>query len=266
MDNGLNAIYRNMYEDINRSDFVLVGIGEEMQFDWNILSDDKRYNEIAEDKNAEAVIPYFQKYIINRYHNPEIDEAYEALKDLISDKNYFIVSTLIDDIIYSHGFDPGRIVTPCGGYRQLQCSADSTHGLMAVPEHYMDEIAGYYNMENGSIPEPLLCDECGALMMMNQIGMDNYAENGYLDRWKGYMEWLRDTVNHSICVIELGEGLRFPTVIRNPFEKIIAYNLKSRFYRVNETLFQISSTIAERSCEIRCNALDFMSDVKLSED
>ena len=48
-------------------------------------------------------------------------QAYKRLNEILSGKNYFIVSLCMDDKIYEAGFDEGRIVTPLGGKRFKQC-------------------------------------------------------------------------------------------------------------------------------------------------
>ena len=262
----LSEIYSEICRDIQNSDFVLIGIGEEMQYDWNMMSKNIRYNEIADLPETQHIIPFCQKYIIERFHEKKTDTAYDNLFKLICGKNYFIVSTIIDDIIYSHsGFDDERIVTPCGGYRQLQCSANCTHETQKVPEKFISEVKEYFEERTDKIPEPLKCKNCGRQLTVNQIGVQNYAEEVYISQWKKYLEWLQKTVNHSICIIEIGESLRFPTVVRIPFEKTAMYNLKSRFYRINENFYQINDDAAERSVPVGCNALEFMYEFELPE-
>ena len=266
MEKNFDIVCADISETIRKSDFVLIGLGEELQYDWNTMSENKRYNEIAERQENEHIIQFCQKYLIEKTHDGAIDKAYDNLLSLLNGKNYFIVSTLIDDIIYSHGFDNERIVTPCGGYKKLQCSFNADHDIKDIPAGYMKHVADYFEGIRDDIPEKLNCPECGHSLIMNQIGIENYAEKGYLARWKNYMEWLMGTVNHSICIIELGEGIRFPSVIREPFEKMVIFNLKSKFYRINEKLYQVSDGISERSSTVACSALKFMSTYKLPEE
>ena len=256
----------SLRSDICDADYVLIGIGEELQFDWNKMADDKRYSDLADSSENNDILQFFQKLIIERAHSEIIDKAYDNLLSLLDGKNYFIVSTLIDDIIYNHDFDHARIVSPCGGFRALQCSCSKEHPICDIPDGYMKKISDYYDGNVLIRPEILKCSECGAPLMMNQIGTQYYNEKGYLDQWKTYLAWLQGTINHNVCVIEFGEGLRFPTVIRMPFEKIALYNLKSRFYRINEKLYQINHDAAQRSTAVQCNALEFLCSMLSGED
>lgn len=258
MDKDIDEISSDLIADIRNSEYVLVGIGEEMQYDWKLLDQDDRFRELS-DKSDDQLTQFVQKYMIDSYQNEMLDRAYDSILKLVSGKDYFIVSTLIDDLIFRYGFDTSRVVTPCGGYRMLQCSGDVCHDLSDIPEGYMESVKNYYKGVADNVPETLICKECGKPLTMNQIGATHYDERGYQDQWKNYMNWLQKTINHSICVLELGEGLRFPTVIRFPFEKVAIYNLKSKFYRVNEKLYQINHDASERSVSVKCNALGFMS-------
>lgn len=259
MDKSIDDIKKNLLKDISDAEYVLIGIGDEIQYDWNRMADSKRYSELSDDSANDDLIPFFQKIILKQDHIEKIDKAYDNLSVLIKDKDYFIVSTLIDDIIFDHDFDTHRIVTPCGGYRKLQCSQNTEHPIIDIPLEYMERAERYFSGETDERPEKIVCAECGAPLVMNQIGAQTYNEKGYLDQWKKYMSWLQNTINHKICVIELGEGMRFPSVIRFPFEKVAIYNLKSRFYRVNEKLYQINHDAAARSEAVQCNSINFLN-------
>ena len=82
--------------------------------------------------------------------------------------------------------------------------------------------------------------------MFNNLNAENYLEEGYLDQWAVYKKWLQGTVNKKVCILELGVGMKYPTVIRWPFEKITFFNQKAELFRVHSRLYQMTEEIKER--------------------
>ncbi len=181
--------------------------------------------------------------------NDERMDGYRKLYQLIQDKNHFIVSTCTNGEINKCGCS-FQVVEPCGGYEKLQCSVNCSKDLYEVPDDF--EIS------------PPLCPKCGNPLVFHNIYSPNYSEVGYLEKWKLYIEWLQKTVNHSLCVVELGVGMEFPSVIRWPFEKIVYFNNKAKLYRVHNSLSQISEEIKGKGYSRQENSVDFIK--KLSYD
>lgn len=88
---------------------------------------------------------------------------------------------------------------------------------------------------------------CGSDKTGNVVTNENYDESGYLPQWQVYTKWLEGTLNKKLCILELGVGFQYPTVVRFPFEKIVFFNQKSVFYRVHSTFSQLTPEIKERS-------------------
>ena len=79
-----------------------------------------------------------------------------------------------------------------------------------------------------------------------------------MTQWEKYTKWLQLTLNRKLCVIELGVGMNIPNVIRWPFEKIAFFNKKASFFRINETLYQLTEEIGEKGTSINMNAREFL--------
>lgn len=169
--------------------------------------------------------------------NPEAKQAYEALYQLIKEKDYFIVTTNTDGAILESSLNRHRIVAPCGNQNWRQCANACTKDIWEAGE-VLDDI----------------CPHCGAPLVGNTIEAETYIEEGYLPQWQLYTSWLTTTLNRDLLVLELGEGFKVPTVIRWPFEKTVFFNQKSHFIRVHETLSQISEEIKDRAQGIAENS------------
>lgn len=254
---------RELSERVRDAELVLVGLGESFQYDWNALTSDMRYREIeAEIGNNQEyiwIIPFLQKMILRQSGDNRWNRAYKNLEKILAGKNYFIISLCMDDYIYNTGLEENRIVTPCGGFRKMQCDNNCSHELSDISQESYDAVLQYYRKELpiNALQEPI-CPLCGSKLRFNQLGVTRYAEEGYLERWSEYTRWLQGTVNKKLCVLELGVGMEYPTVIRFPFEKIVFYNQKAFLYRIHSSLYQIGEEIGGRGCSVKENPVDFL--------
>lgn len=246
------------------SDMILVGIGEEFQYDWEIPMQDERWQEIEKelDENEEYhwIIPYLQKIALSRKPDKQLAKAYKVLQKILEGRNYFIISLAMDDYIYQYDFSDDRIVTPCGGFRKMQCDNNCCGKLYDVNDKIYSEVKAYFDKELDlrKLRGPM-CENCGERMCYNQFGAKKYAQEGYLPQWEKYTKWLQGTLNKKLCVIELGVGVQLPTLIRWPFEKIIYYNRKSFLYRVHSSLYQLDEKIGDRGVGIKENSINFLA-------
>lgn len=245
------------------AEFVLVGFGEAFQYDWNVLLRDDRYREIereiGDDENYVWIVPFLQKMVMRMGCEERWERAYQTLRDLLINKNYFIVSLCMDDYIYDVGLDEKRIVKPCGGFRRMQCNQNCAGELSAMPEESFEAVLQYYRGELpiDALKEPR-CARCGEKLRFNQLGVKSYAEEGYLEQWNVYKKWLQGTVNKKLCMIELGVGMAYPGIIRFPFEKMVYYNRKAFLYRVHPQLYQLGEEISGRGRGIAQDPVDFL--------
>lgn len=248
-------------EKISDAQMVLVGIGEE--FDGSIyLQKNMRYLQIEEElKNNNKylwMLPYIQYIFINESKKEE--KALEKLNCLLEGKNYFIVSTGMNGLIERAGFKPDRIVTPCGGYYKMQCRRSLCEHLEETPTWMFEQIEEYavgkrklYELNE------MICPVCGAVLEFNSLYSENYKEAGYLENWAIYTKWLQGTLNRKLCVLEFGVSLKFPSVIRFPFEKIAFFNQKAEFIRVHEKLYQLSEELGGKGFSQEENAVEFLN-------
>ena len=95
-------------------------------------------------------------------------------------------------------------------------------------------------------------------MVYNNKKAENYVEAGYLTDWQNYTRWLQGTVNKKLCVLELGVGMKYPNVIRWPFEKIVYFNQKASMFRVHSKLCQLTEEIKDKAYKIEEKPIDFL--------
>ena len=231
-------ILKEFFQD---ADMILVGIGEKFQDKFEGI-------DIADEKNITVLEDYARKKYLDTNPKGNVTEAYEKLEKLLEGKNYFVVTLCTDDKIYRSNIKPDRIVAPCGSYSFLQCEDVCTEDIYSI-EDYREEL------EKGIIP---ICSKCGKSLIMNHIGAKKYSEEGYLKKWSTYMKWLQGSLNKNIRILELGVGMKYPSVIRWPFERVALINNKAKFMRVHERLFQLTEDIKDKGISIEENPIDFL--------
>ncbi len=257
-------------EKIQDAELVLVGIGEEWKLGESVFMRSLEYRKAVECfGETSPVISYVKNVILEMGEEETITcrkKAYQYLADFLRDKNYFIVSLCEDDLIMSTDLNQERLVMPCGMWSKLQC-ADACHeDIYEQKKEFTEEIKKWLQMDGDEEKEIILsklpvCPKCGKALVANTIEEENYLETGYLPKWQTYMKWLQGTVNKKVCVLELGVGMKYPSVIRWPFEKITFFNQKATHFRVHSTLYQTAEEIKEKSYGIKLTPEDFIQEL-----
>lgn len=251
-------------QDIKDAELVLVGIGSEMQVKLQTLEKIPEFTEKLSELEAEQgkdwLRPFLIRYFLKKEYHPQIVNAYESLKRLLEEKNYFIVSLSSDDLIKETAFREDRIVIPCGTYHVLQCENNCAGKLFPLEDDFRMKVRGWIlgKVSLAELNEPK-CPDCGESLVMNQYGQTAYNEEGYLKNWQIYTKWLQGTVNRKLCIVELGVGMEYPSIIRWPFEKVCFYNQKSVFWRVHSSLWQLSEEIKMRGKSVKENPIIFLN-------
>ena len=231
----------DLKEFFKDADMILVGIGEKFQDKFEQIK-------IVDEKNITILEDYARKKYLDGNPVSDVTEAYDKLAKLLEGKNYFVVTLCTDDKIYRSNIKADRIVAPCGSYSYLQCEEVCTENIYSVEEYRSI-------LEHGQEP---VCSNCGKKLVMNRIGVKKYSEEGYLEKWNIYMKWLQGSLNKNIRILELGVGMKYPSVIRWPFERVALINNKAKFMRVHKQLFQLTEDIREKGISIEENPVDFL--------
>lgn len=225
-----------IYNSIIDADKVLIGIGMEWNISINVNEGFLEGN--VENLKISDLLSY--KDVLKSDDN-EMSQVYNKLKNIVSGKDYYIISLCNDDAVYNVFSDDDNVVTPCGGYRLLQCG-----------QHIMtrDEVV----LENN---KPV-CPICRGKLSYNNILNENYMEDAYLSKFNDYKGWLQSTINKRLVILELGADMRFPQVIRFAFDRLVKFNLKSKMYRINKELCMVDASAEGRGIAVKCDSLELV--------
>ncbi len=243
------------------ADLILVGIGERFSYNWDLLTEQEAYRALTENFTDDDrwIVPFLQKMALDTIPDKPLQEAYGVLRALLNNKCYFIVSTATDGYALRCGLQAENIVTPCGGFSAMQCDENCSGEIWPVPEDLYADVCACCRGElpKEALTEPV-CEHCGRPLRFNQMGVSRYAEEGYLPQWEVYTKWLARTLNKKLCILELGVGMEYPSVIRWPFERIVTYNQKAFLYRIHPSLYQLDAQAAERGKSIAADPVSFL--------
>lgn len=185
---------------------------------------------------------------IKHLYDVPTGETYIDLKELLEDKNYYIVTTNQDAQLFRL-FPADKITRLQGDFRYFQCSRCCT-----------DEI--YYNKEivetliprikDDSLPKNLVprCPHCGA-EMTDWVRSPHFLQGpSYYKETERYMDFLRSNMNRKVLFLELGVGMMTPMFIKEPFMNM-TYQWPDAFYvTINPKHAIIPKEIADKSLAI----------------
>lgn len=205
---------------------------------------------------------YWSRYIYHNRYERQVRAPYETLISLVTDKDYFVITTNVDHQFQLSGFDKKRLFYTQGDYGLWQCSkpcCDKTWDNEAVVRRMVAE------QKNRKIPAGLVpyCPVCGAPMKMN-LRCDNtfVQDKGWYAARSRYEDYLRQHKNRKVLFLELGVGSNTPVIIKYPFWRMVAENPKAIYACINLDEAACPLEIAEQSLCIEGDIEDILSKMK----
>lgn len=206
-------------------------------------------------KNKEEYWGYWSYFIKKIYYENNENNLYKSLFNLFKDKNYFIISTNVDNMFEKNGFDKDRIFNVQGSYSLFQCSVPCHNKLYNnkdIVYKMVDNLDKDLKIPSSLIPK---CPVCHKNMEMNLRVDSTFVEDETWDKqYKKYYDLLDKYRNRKILFLEFGVGYNTPSIIKYPFMNmtynfsdsyLIRFNLndpyidkkiKDKFLLVNEDL------------------------------
>ena len=180
---------------------------------------------------------YFAKHAYTNNVGMEGTELYKKLYQLVKDKDYFVITTNVDDQFLKSGFDEDRFFRTQGSYSKLQCSKACHNKLYDNKDLLLEMIEK--TDEDLKIPGELVpkCPVCGEEMDLN-LRKDNYfvEDEKWHEQNRNYADFTKRALNGNVLLLEFGIGFNTPIIIRFPFDELMKEyeNVKlARFNRSN---------------------------------
>ena len=237
---------------MEEADYILIGAGAGLSTSAGIEYMGKRFT----DNFAEFIEKYhFTDMYSSGFYNFETEEEkwaywakhmyincigmqatklYKYLFEIIKDKDYFVITTNVDEQFYKSGFDKERIFAVQGSYRYIQCS-HSCHNKIYDATDMVTKML--HETKECKIPTRLvpICPVCGENMETN-LRKDAYFvqdDNWYKQNEK-YDKFLENVRDKKVVLLELGVGFNTPEIIRFPFEQMVYQNNNWNLVRINK--------------------------------
>lgn len=177
---------------------------------------------------------YWSRYIyINRYMDAP-KPVYDDLLKLVSDKDYFVITTNVDHCFQKAGFDKKRLFYTQGDYGLFQCSEPCCQETFDNEEVIREMVK---RQEDMKIPTELLptCPHCGKPLTMNLRSDDTFVEDkGWHRAAERYENFFRTRAGQKILFLELGVGYNTPVIIKYPFWQMTAKNPNATYICINQ--------------------------------
>lgn len=260
-----NKLIQKLKEEIENSEYILIGAGAGLSTSAGFLYDGKRFEDNFKDyikkygftdmysagfynfPTLEEYWAYFSLYVyINRYDIEE-NETYLNLYNIVKNKNYFIITTNVDGRFIDSKFDKDKIFAVQGDFSLFQCSKPCRQETF-YNEKYIREMIKY--KKEMKIPTELIpkCPYCGRNMSMNLRADSTFVQDKNWDKQKSkYENFLKNSDNSKILFLELGVGFNTPSIIKYNFWRMTLNNKKSIYSSINLGECYSASDIEERS-------------------
>lgn len=249
-------------EQIQDADLVLVGVGHELKaerlIDFKKAITNPFYQGLLEKEDEDAK---WMRTVYERNYLLELGQVpyFKELEQVLEGKDYFVITSNDDGLLYHTALDKNRVVAPCGTGDYFQCETPCDQQLYPA-KLGLDDLMKHYE-QTGEI-EHLECPKCGKPLIFNvrtDGNVESYVENAYISTWAEYTKWLQNTLNKKIFILELGEGFYLPDLFRWPFEKIAFYNKKATMVRVHKTMYQFGEELKDKGISEKIDSVDFIS-------
>ena len=265
---------------IKNADCVLIGAGSGLSTSAGIEYSGKRFENNFTDfikkyhftdmyssgfydfQTEEEKWAYWAKHMYINNIGMKATKLYQDMLELVKDKDYFVITTNVDDQFFKARFDKERVFATQGSYRYIQCSHACHNKIYDATEIVKEMIE---KTQDCKIPIELIpvCPVCGKKMDTN-LRKDAYFvqdDNWYKQNAK-YGEFLDKAKNKKVVLLEFGVGFNTPTIIRFPFEQMTYQNLNWNLVRFNKDNCMTLLDMQDRIIEVKDDINKIVKDLK----
>ena len=198
-------------------------------------------------KTEEERWSYWAKHIEDLCIGRGATATYQKLYQLVQEKNYFVITTNVDQQFEKSGFLQEKIFEVQGSLTKIQC-ARGCHNKLYDDTCMVREMLK--EDEDGKVPTSLVpyCPKCGGTMEVN-LRKDNFfvEDEHWHNQERKYEQFIRDNQEKKLLFLEFGVGFNTPGIIRYPFEELTSQFPYSNLVRVNQDFADISKKIHDKA-------------------
>ena len=135
----MNETVNNIRKLIDQSEYILIGAGSGLSTSAGIEYSGKRFEDNFKEfiekyhftdmyssvfydfDTEEEKWAYWSKHMYLNNIGMKATDLYKNIFELVKNKNYFVITTNVDDQFYKSGFDKNKIFANQGSYGYIQC-------------------------------------------------------------------------------------------------------------------------------------------------
>lgn len=252
-------------EEMETADAIVIGAGAGMSASAGFTYDGERFEKNFSDFNRKYGIrdmysggfypfetleeywAWWSRHILLNRYEAGVGKPYHDLKNLVSDRDYFVLTTNVDHQFQLAGFDKKRLFYTQGDYGLWQCSKPCHKKTYDNEKTVRQMVERQRDMK---IPTELIpkCPVCGAPMTMNLRADHTFVEDeGWHQAAERYQKFIRRHQKLHVLYLELGVGGNTPGIIKYPFWQMTDQNPDARYACVNLGEAICPDRIAKRS-------------------
>lgn len=275
----MNETLNKIKKLIDESDYILIGAGAGLSTSAGIEYDGKRFYDNFEDfiekyhftdmytsgfydfETEEEKWAYWARHMYVNDIGMEATKLYKDILELVKNKEYFVITTNVDDQFYKAGFDKEKVFATQGSYRYIQCK-NACHNKLYDATNLFKEMLK--ETKDCKIPTELVpkCPVCGEKMEVNLRVDANFVQD---DNWykqdKKYGEVLDNAKDKKTLLLEFGIGFNTPGIIRFPFEQMTYKNKNWYLVRFNKDNCDTFLNIENRTIKVYNDIKDVICEI-----
>ena len=201
---------------------------------------------------------FFSRMYNHFLYNKEASPVMKNLYELVKDKNYFVVTSNIDDHFRQAGFPKERLFEIEGNCRNLQCS-NGCHDQIYPGDEILSRMAE--SQENGKVPLNLIpkCPECGGPMQVHlEVDRSFLRGESWQTSYQAYQGFINKAHGKNLVLLEFGVGAR-NQMIKGPFMNLTNMEEHATYITFNRgSELYIPEAIAPKSIGVDGNIAEVL--------
>lgn len=261
--------YSEVITKIQESDGIIIGASNGLSISegYNIFADDssfqKHFGDFRNKYGFHSIIQgcfypfpseeekwaFFSRMYDYFLYDEEASPVMKHLYELVKAKNYFVVTSNIDDHFRQAGFPEERLFEIEGNCRNLQCK-NGCHNVIYPGDEILSKMA--QKQENRKVPSNIIpkCPECGGPMQVHlEVDRNFLKGEAWQKSYQAYREFIEAAHGKKLVLLELGVGAR-NQLIKAPFMKLTSYEENATYITLNKGELYIPDEIASKSIGI----------------
>ncbi|MEU6224477.1 NAD-dependent protein deacetylase of SIR2 family [Streptomyces sp. NPDC047042] len=200
---------------------------------------------------------YWAVHIDDIRFSPEPNPLYRTLRELVGDRDHWVMTSNVDALFARNGFEADRVFTPQGDYGRFQCTVPCSRETWSS-RPFLDTLLAAYDRDSGRVVDPHAlprCPRCGADVFPNIRVGPEFVDDSYLPAGHRLGRWLDDAPPDSaLLVLEIGAGFNTPGVIRRPMENLVRHTPRARLVRINLGHPEVPADLGPRALSVPLGA------------